>query len=145
MMKRDAFWHYYSVSTLGKREGNSPRDFARLSGWEGDISDAEEKTGKPDACTVDIEKVKHAFYLAWSQVAYDMERNARIGHFKLTNLCAVEVCMDCGGLQRFDEQAGRRKDQDLIGKEADALIDKAMDKFGYDEVLKYIAKHLQLV
>lgn len=146
-MDRDTFFRFYRASKYGKQAGKTLDEFAKVCHYEGFISEWERQTGIADPCTLDIDKVRLPIIYVWSQVASDMEHNAEAGAFELTNIVAIEVCLDCNNLTNFWDDLkfkpkGSEASEALI---AQAEIDKAQGRFGYDKVLRYLARNIQLV
>lgn len=152
-MNRETFWKYYKHSSFGVNASATPKEFAKIIGFEGLIADGEEKRRTPDKCRVDIEKVERALHVVWSQIYSDMENSAKIGGWKLTNTVAVETCLDMDNIMNFADvrmmyhaQDGTRKQYGKSDAQAaDEEIKRAVSRFGYERVLAYLAKHIQLV
>jgi hypothetical protein len=138
---------------FGAKGGFSPRDYAQAVYYQGVISDAEERLGKPEAVMLDIKAIRQAFVNTWSQIGSDLEHSAESGHWELTNIIAVEACMDadnlttnCGcGEYHGTGKRTRPRGGECEGAVADELIMQAVIHFGYEPVLQFIAKHIHLV
>jgi hypothetical protein len=140
-MNRTVYWKLYRRSSGGK----TPKEFAKSIGYPFFISDTEEESRRPDKLkTVLTEHEKRllntAIYSAWCQIAPDMENNARVGKFALTNLVAVETCLD-QGLNMDWSSMGRTKEE---MDQAEAIVKRLYAQFEPDAVLLYICSIVHL-
>lgn len=88
-----------------------------------------------------VKKVKKALGVVWQIIAQDLYDTEKHGE-KLTNDSAIESVID--NMQNVDlwQSAGHNKKeiQDVY-----KIIDKAMDKFGYQKVIKFLSKNIRFV
>lgn len=79
-----------------------------------------------------IEKVSGPIRRAWNYIMADAGRCSNSG--------ALELVLDA---DRIVWSAGQETKQEAV--DAQALIDAAMDAYGYVKVSRYICRHIQLV
>jgi hypothetical protein len=132
---RMLFWQSYKRSA----NGQCPRDFAALVGYKPFISDNENAKCRPDtikeALTPEEAVILHdAILNTWSQIASDIEKSAELGPFKLTNLVAVESCIDADHLSMYN----------LQGAWAEQIIKRLLKQFEYGPVLFYLSSIVKL-
>lgn len=135
-MDRKMFWILYKKH----QDEMGPTAFKEMVGYSFLISETEEERKKPDALRLDLPLLERAFHSTWSQIASDMENNARFGRWKLTNLIAVETCWDCDNLTGNCGYGDREE-----GKQASALLKEALKQFEYSDILHYLALKIHLV
>lgn len=133
-MDRDTFWRYYNASSFGRQCNNSPKQFAALCYYSGAISRTEEKSHKPDKPSVDLEKVTPAIVSVWNAIGAEIEQNMQ-GMQRLTNFLCIECCLDMDNLATFGGAEG---------KQAERIISKAMQRFGVDPILSFLARNILL-
>lgn len=151
MITSESFWHFYHVSSFGDKARNTPREFAQMIGWDGEITDAEEMQCKRIAPRIPAGfalLVKDAIYATWCQIASDIERN--LGE-EITNTLAIGACIDADnlmincGVGAVISRNGVRK---AIGKEEGKLANDAIRQLcrevGYERVLRYLAANIKL-
>lgn len=85
---------------------------------------------KPAEQVIDIDAIRQGIVNTWSQIGSDVEAVEGCN-----NLIAVECCIDADRLTTFGEEEG---------KAADKLVGEAIEKHGYEKVLRYIAKNIRL-
>jgi hypothetical protein len=140
-MNRTLFWKVYRKSSGGK----SPKEFAKSIRYPFLISETEEQSRRPDKLkTVLTEHDKRllntVIYSAWCQIAPDMENNSKVGMFALTNLVAVETCLDQGLNMGWQSLGCRKEEVDA----ATEIVNRLYAQFEPDAVLLYICSLVHL-
>lgn len=90
---------------------------------------------------IDMEIMRGPILTVWNAIAGDLDTSVRDAGERLTNIAAVECCIDADRLTFFAHKG--KKDE--RARAAEAELDRAIKAHGYDKVLRTLARHLSLV
>lgn len=90
---------------------------------------------------IDIAVVRGPILTVWNAIAGDLDDAADQAGGGLDNTSAIEACIDAGRLVFF----ARGWDGIAAGRTAEIELDRAIDAYGYDRVLRKLAREIVLV